>query len=460
MYQKSQVQLDEISLHLILRETAHNIGILILTALIAVFAVGSGYNLFYTPEYTSTSTISIQTKGTADVNTYASLSTNSEMAQVFQQVFQSPVLQKAVEEITGPIPPQTRITTEVMSGTNLLLLHVTARNPEAAYQMIQEIIADHHVVSDYMFSNAAVEVVSNPEVPMFPSNPVKVWKWEALGAVIGFLFAAALLVVYTALSSTVKTGKGAERNVEGQMLGMIPHGEKNRTLREKIRKSNKGLLITNQKAGLSFEEEYNRLALRVGYRMRMEHSKALLVTSVVENEGKTTVAANLALALAMVNPEKKIALLDLDFKSPAMCKLFGSRAQLHTGLIDYLCGKAELADILVYDKDLYIYQIFNSRHTAISRRILNGKRMQHMLEELKDKMDFIIVDSPPFSAGADTRVLSEHMDASLLVIRQNYVRVSDLNDGIEVLSGAQGKYLGYILNDFDDMIKKRTEDQL
>ena len=63
-------------------------------------------------------------------------------------------------------------------------------------------------------------------------------------------------------------------------------------------------------------------------------------------------------------------------------------------------------------------------------------------------VDYIILDSTPIIVGVDVEILTDLADASLLVIRQDYVRISDLNDAIEGLRESNSKYLGYVLNDF------------
>jgi Mrp family chromosome partitioning ATPase len=80
------------------------------------------------------------------------------------------------------------------------------------------------------------------------------------------------------------------------------------------------LLINNAFISYPFTENYHKIANRIEYIHRTEHSKVFLVTSLAENEGKSTTIANIALALA--ERGSRVALLDMDFKKPAIHKIF------------------------------------------------------------------------------------------------------------------------------------------
>ena len=121
-------------------------------------------------------------------------------------------------------------------------------------------------------------------------------RWRG-SAVYPFLLIGIVLAII-ALSDTVQTADAVARKLDAKLFGTIHHEEKNKTLHAKLKHANKGLLITMPAAGFYFTEEIQKLATRTVQAAERHHARVLLITSVAENEGKSTVAANLALALA------------------------------------------------------------------------------------------------------------------------------------------------------------------
>ena len=131
----------------------------------------------------------------------------------------------------------------------------------------------------------------------------------------------ALLVLLSVLRFTVKTRQGAARNLDGRLLG-IPYEKKQFTWKEILQKKKKSLLISTPLVSMVFSESVRKLATRLKHHMSRRQQKVILVTSVSENEGKSSVAANLALALA---EKGKGGLIDGDLKKPAQLRCSGSR---------------------------------------------------------------------------------------------------------------------------------------
>ena len=117
------------------------------------------------------------------------------------------------------------------------------------------------------------------------------------------------------LRDTVKCEADVEQKLDTRLLATVRHEKKQKTLRN--RKTS--ILITNATTGFAFVETFKRLRTRVDYLMRRAQGRTILVTSLLEDEGKSTVAVNLALAMA--RRHKNVLLIDLDMKKPALYKL-------------------------------------------------------------------------------------------------------------------------------------------
>lgn len=446
MEQEAIIRLDEINLKLIIKDLLRNIVYLFLAAVTGVLAVYAICEYTYQPLYQSQATMAVVAKG-GDGSSYTNLTTASAMADVLAEVFQSDVMKEEIIKYAGKEASQSQITAELIPETNLLLLKVKAQNPEMAYNVISVLLEQYHAVSDYVFGNAVIELIDMPDVPLAPCNRFSTKKYAMLGAALCMMLAAGLIVLCSLLRSTLKSVREAKRKVEGNCIGIVGHEKKNRTWKARIRKRRKGLLIDDAAAGFWFGEEFHQLAEHLESFNQTGEKKVILVNSVAENEGKTTVAANLALALA--EKDKNVLLVDLDLRKPSQYKLFEKKEEQSPELVEYLKGEADTWKMVSYDKNPHLTQAFCKKPVKNPQSILNSQRLRYFLSEAGKTMDYVIVDAPPLDSGTDAQRMNELCDASILVVRWDYVPVSDINDAIESLRDGKSEYLGYVLNDFE-----------
>lgn len=447
MEQETAIRMDEIDIYTILKDLLRNLLLIILSMMIALMGIRTYKNIVYEPEYTANTTLAVMAKGNTDGSVYSSLSTASSMAEVFTEVFQSDILKEKVEEAIGSkIPENTKIVSELIPETNLLVLKVTSEDPQSAYRILQEILKNYRNVSDYIFGNAVLEVMMDPEVPVGPSNVFQTSRLDKLGMLGAAALMTALIVLMSILRSTVKTSKAAKRHLEGECLVTLPFEEKNKTIKSKLQKTNKAVLLSSPVIGFEYEEGCHRLASRLEYKAGKQKKKVILVTSVAENEGKSTVAVNLAMALARRN--KKVLLIDMDFAKPALYKLMQCKIEKNQGFVAYLNGECDLNSAVSFDKKNQIYTVLNRQHVEDAQKCLETRRFAMFIAKAKEKFDYIILDSAPVSAGTDTEYQQKYAEASVLVVRKDRVRITDINDTVELLKEGQTEFLGYVLNGF------------
>ncbi len=164
-------------------------------------------------------------------------------------------------------------------------------------------------------------------------------------------------------------------------------------------------------------EQFRKLRNGLNFLGVNAKKKRLLVTSTIEGEGKSFIATNLALSLAMTG--KKVALLELDLHNPSISKKLDIKVK--TGISDYLAGEKELDAIIVNSEVNPNLMILPAGTLPLnpSELILNGK-IKEMLVALDLKFDYIVIDSAPVSPVSDAYVISELCDATLYVIRHKY----------------------------------------
>lgn len=188
-----------------------------------------------------------------------------------------------------------------------------------------------------------------------------------------------------------------------------------------------------------------KLARKVSSKMKDKQAKTLLVASVEENEGKSTVAANLALALA--EESEKVLLIDADLRKPSQYKIFGLAPEEVQEFGEVLNGN-EKSDHLVHA--LAKSELLLVTGTMIypnSTEMIASDMFYKIVDFFKERLDYVIIDTPPMSQAADAEELVDYADASILVVRQHTALVKDINEAISILNSGEGTMLGCVYND-------------
>lgn len=188
-------------------------------------------------------------------------------------------------------------------------------------------------------------------------------------------------------------------------------------------------------------EQYRTLRTQLFHASEKKALRIVTVTSTLAGEGKTSTVINLALAIAQ-SREKRVLVIDGDLRRPNVAAYLGVRTKM--GLGEVLRGEAEALDTLFTLDGYELYVMPVSREAANPTELLSSERFADMLAELRNYFDFILIDSPPVMPFADTRLLANHTDAVMLVIRAGMAPYETVEKAIEALPSS--KMLGVVLN--------------
>lgn len=428
---------DEINIKSVIRDVFRNFWMIIIAGISAILLVSGYQNIIYEAEYTSKATLVISAKGSGTGNSYANLTTTSEMAGVFSNVFSSNVLKKRIVEELRLQGTDFEIFAQTIPETNLMVLSVTGKQPQVVYQAICGAIKHYADVSEYVFSNAVLDVMENPEVPIQPSNALPLRSYQKKAALGAMVLMGAFIVFMSIMRATIKTEAAAKRRLRGRKLALIGHEAKNRTLKSKLFRRNKAILLTNTTISYGYVEIFRKLAFCIQTEMKKKGQKVLVVSSVEENEGKSTVASNIAIALAQ--NKKKVVLVDMDIRRPAIYKIFNFKNKEEEGF-----WKEEVPLTGYPPIKLYL----NRKSAKNPVIFMKEQGIEELIERSKEEADFIIVDSSPMNAAVDTELVLSYADTSILVVRKDWANINDLNRAIDIIEKGDTEFLGYVLNNF------------
>lgn len=200
-------------------------------------------------------------------------------------------------------------------------------------------------------------------------------------------------------------------------------------------------LIVHEQPKSPIAEAYRTLRTNIQYAKVDGELKVLLFTSAGPGEGKSTVAANSAVALAQAG--HRVVLVDCDLRKPVQHHVFGLNKK---GLTNCLVGESTAVDLL-QDTDVADLRVLTSGPVPPNpAELLGSSRMDTVLASLKGAADYIVLDCPPVIAVTDACVLARKADGVFLVLDADAVRPEMAQKAKELLQNAQGVVLGAILN--------------
>lgn len=415
-----------------------------LVVVLAALAVGVGSYIStdssYQPQY-RTSVIFVVTSRGSSTTVYSNLSSTSSVASLFTELLNSSIMRKTIMEEMGVSSLDATISTSVISNTNLITMTVTASDPRTAFLTAQTIIENHESLTYTIVDGIVMEVLQAPSVPTAPINYSDAsGRMKEMAAVAGFA-AALILAVLSFLRDAVRSGTEAREKLDCEYLGEIPHENKYKTVFSRLSRRKTSILINNPVTSFRFVETIRKLRRRV--EQHMDGGKVLMVTSLLENEGKSTVAVNLALAMA--KKHKRVLLIDCDLRKPA-CHAVLDQKKFGTGIKEVLQEKATLSDSVLRYKKTNLYMLLARKGDRNTGDLITSDRMEALLDWARKNYDVVVLDLPPMSAASDAEGMTDLADACLLVVRQNVAMVPALNKAIGSLEGQRAKLLGCVLN--------------
>lgn len=325
------------------------------------------------------------------------------------------------------------------------------------YENVLKRMHETNVSNDLAASN--IQLVQRAEMPFDPSSP----NWMRnmmLSAILGLMLAVAMAFFLEYMDSTVNTPQSVWTAVSLTTLGVVPHLK---SLPGKCRtgllqgpptkdfepyggsnEMSKELVMAGDQLSLTAESYRTiRTALMLS---RAEHPpKVILLTSPSPGEGKTVTTVNLGAALAQSG--QSVVVVDADLRKGRCHKLLGIPNQ--GGLANVLTGHLQLRSALKETSVKNFYLLPRGILPPNPADLLMSRKMQEVLNELRNSFDFVLIDSPPAIAVSDAAVLSAFCDGVLLVFHGQKTTAQAARVAVERLDSISATLLGVILNGVD-----------
>lgn len=405
--------------------------------------------VLYVPKYEAKVSFSIATSlSTADSEEEIygfnfEKNTASLMADSFPYVLSSSVMQDVLKKDLGTEEINGEISAKAIENTNIFTVAVISDNPKDAYDIVGAIVKDYPEIVKYVIGDSQTNIIQEPVMPEEPYNEVSLIKTSVKGSLFGFVVWCVLLIIYALTRKTIRKEDNIRDQLNKHSYGTLPIVKK----RDRKVDGNITLDIFDGRGG--FRECMNSIATRVLNDLKKEEDKVIVITSTAPEEGKSTVAVNLAAALGQRG--NSVLLIDADLYKQNMYMYINQSKEVLCGLVEYYEGKAAMEDIIYEAKELSCDVITGRLEPSISTAaILSSKKIGDLLKNLRKQYDYILIDTPPCEMLSDATEISRYADAAIFVIRHDYSKVRHIMDAMQNLYDSRINISGCILNGVSD----------
>ena len=435
---------EKIDLSNIMRDTWQGIKKLwwLVIGLAVIFAVQSYFSVSssYQPEYIASATMSVRSAGTTAE--YINAQSAEQMAEVFPYILTSGVLEDVIAEDMGMEYVPGVITAKADEGTNLFTLSVSADDPQLAYNILKSVIENYPKVAEFVIGETKLDILDETGIPSDTGRETVIRGSYKRGALKGAVIGLVIMAVYILTRRTVKSRKELRKAINLEDFGSIPYIAEKKRKKSKVTSS---VSLLNERVPQDYLEAIRKLRIKVMKDMEQELYKSLLITSSVPGEGKTTLASNLAIAIAKQG--KNVILVDCDPRNPSVAS-FMNEEEKHPGLGAVVRGKVTIEDALtnveVSAGELKI--MYGGAPNEKDSRLLGTRAMREMIKQLEAKADIVILDTAPSELLADAPALAKFVNAALYVVKYDYAKLRQIRDGIQALDMSGVDILGYVFN--------------
>ena len=309
---------------------------------------------------------------------------------------------------------------------------------QSTYEILLKKLQEVRVAENQNVGNA--RIIEAASVPEKPSNGKKKIIL-ALGGVLGILLSTATVVILEIIDTSIKTLKEAKEAFGYTLLGAIPALRKKAPPRQRDAEWSVPELPVRETPRSAIAQMYRMLQANLKFLSSDKPLQVIVVTSSVPKEGKSTVSANLAAAMAQLG--RRVLLVDADMHHPIQHHIWGLTNA--AGLSDVIVGQAEFKAVVnqaMDNLDVLTCGVVPPNPLAL----LDSKRMASLIEDFSAIYDFVIIDAPPLILAADALTLGQMTDGVLLVARPGVVNSTSAAGAKELLERSSQKVLGFVIN--------------
>ena len=423
----------------------------VIVCTILIFGIGLDIfqTLTYKPQYTASATVVIE----SGKPTYSDTKTADTYVKTLDYIFDTQVVNDYVKTQLKDAYHPYACTITSNENPNIITIHVVSDTKQSSFYSLKYILdwyQKNHKTYQLNDQLNVLEDVSFSDMPIqINSHKRNLIKGSIIGAVLSFV----ILFFFHFIRSTVTSSKEIESNIDSRLFTKIPRERKPRN-KKFWKKNRKAILIDSVKTSFFYKEALKKLRHRLEESAIKHHYQSVLITSTSENEGKSSICANIAIGLGM--KDRKVLVIDADYRKPSLHKIFEiSDSHARYGN-DYFNGKANWKDLVYHDVKNHVDVLLADKDLPHAEEYCDHERMETLLNEAKKEYDYVLIDSSPAGYLNDAIKLNRYCDCSLLIVKQNVATYNQINNTISRLSTIKSNLLGVVYNASIYQFKNRS----
>ena len=348
-----------------------------------------------------------------------------------------------------------------------VLLEVEERRQDIMV-MLQSIVGD-------------VVLLQKAITPERPDNTYSSYERVLIGVILGSIIGIVFALIAETLDTSIGTIEDVQEYTGTQVVGIVPlfnvdnvrASLRRRGLEEEDERAieRKAQLVMLFDPHSSLAENYRTLRTNVEFVTVAKGAKALMVTSSMHSEGKSTTISNLAITMAQLG--KQTLLVDCDLRRPSLPRLFG--VDKEPGLTEVIVGNYEWRDVIRTVTDIVTGGIgmenilqtqgISNLHILTSgavppnpAELLNSKRMDEFITDIRGTYDMVLLDSPPLLHVTDAAILGKKVDGAIMVYKAGEIPRTSLKRSTSLLTSVNIELFGVVLNGISSDISSDFQD--
>ncbi|MEH1829407.1 MAG: polysaccharide biosynthesis tyrosine autokinase [Nostoc sp.] len=310
---------------------------------------------------------------------------------------------------------------------------------QSTYSLLLQKLQESQIAENQNVGNASL--IAEAQIPDQPiSSNMLSYLSSGLLAVIAAL---ATIYILEVRDKSIKTVDEAKELIGLTLLGVIPAFSKPQKsdFKDKKRDLSTSKSVVKDTSHSPISEAYRMLRTNLKFKRGDKELKVIVVTSSVPREGKSTVAANLAIVMAQM--EHQVLLIDGDFHHPVQHQIW--ELTNNQGLSNLILEETQISTVVkMVMNNLYVLTTGAVPPSPAS--LLDSKRMASLIQSFANNYDFVIIDAPSLNIAADAATLGQMTDGVLLVVRPGVVDSAQAAVACEILEKSGQNVLGQVVN--------------
>ena len=401
---------------------------------------GGALTYFQTPQYESVAKVFIAADSNSDgdpgiSSLYAGIFAQQRVQSYSELATSRELLQRVISRTNLNLTPSqlaSKISASVGTNTVIIKLAVTDEDPAQAQKIAK---AESEAFTSYL-QELETTTVKATIVDPASYNPTQVSPKPALNLVIagvlGLILGAAMALLRDLLDNTVSSASDVENTIDAPVLSSVAFDAD----------VPKHPLLTEVGSHSTRVEAFRLLRTNLQFLDLDARPRALVITSAVPSEGKTSTATNLAIALAQTG--LRVLLVDGDLRRPKVASVLGLERSV--GMTTVLVGRSELQDSIQKHTDSGIYFLASGPIPPNPTEVLQSRAAQELFDRVSQMFDMVIIDGPPLLPVSDAAIMARDVDGAILVVRHGKTTKEQLKQAALRLNQVDANLLGVMVN--------------